>query len=270
MKLTVNPTKMPMTNKKKGTWVILGPVLALCGVLFARTVIGMVGQETGNTPQIESANAVLNFLALILVITLIFAIPIGLLVMFRKDADPKESILATLPENQRPHPWRRYFARTVDMWLVGLAIMVPILFGASEETIDQIPDQALGLAVALILLPVEAAFLSNWNRTPGKWMFSISVTKDGKPLAFEQALNRAFLVWMRGMGFGISIVAFFANIHQYSTLMTKGITSWDRELGTTVTYEKLSVGRVLLALLLLLSLVFLTVAGTFADALLAQ
>ena len=57
-----------------------------------------------------------------------------------------------------------------------------------------------------------------------------------------------------------------ANIHQYSTLMSKGIVSSDRELGTTITYEKLAAPRVLLALLILFVLVFLTIAGTFVEA----
>ena len=266
MKLTVNPTKMPMTNKKKGTWVILVPVLLLCGAVFSRTVIGLMAREIGGGARVETANALLDFATIILAVTLVFAIPIGLILLFRKDPDPSESVLATLPENQRPHPWRRYFARTVDMWLLGLVLVLALLFAASGEAFDRIPDQGLGLAIALILLPVEAAFLSNWGRTPGKWMFGITVAKDGKHLTFEQALHRAFLVWMRGMGFGISIVAFFANIHQYSTLMSKGIVSWDRELGTTITYEKLAAPRVLLALLILFVLVFLTIAGTFVEA----
>ncbi len=82
------------------------------------------------------------------------------------------------------HPWRRMFARTVDICTAGLMLFILLIFAFSAA----MPEQAAGFAkvvenpivagivLYLIWLPAEAVLLSLFGTTPAKWLFGIKVT----------------------------------------------------------------------------------------------
>lgn len=161
-----------------------------------------------------------------------------------------------------PHPWRRYFARATDLWMIALVLGIAMEL-IVPAFLEQIPDSLFGLLICLVMLPYEAYTVSTWQRTVGKWLLSIRVTKaGGTSLTIEEGFRRSLLVLWRGMGLGLPLVSFVTNIHQFNALKKKGTTSWDEELGTTVTFEPLKPVRVIAIVILLVAFFFLIAIGT--------
>jgi len=171
---------------------------------------------------------------------------------------------STVKETKKHHPWRRYFARMLDIWIVGistgfmLGIFAPIFL---EET----PELALTIIIMVLMLPYDAILLSSCKTTFGKWCLGISVT-DAKnlPLNFEKASTRSLLVLWRGLGLGIPLVSLFTLIHQYGVLTKKGTTSWDEELECEVHHQNLQPLKVILAIGVAIFSVYLMVLGSNA------
>ena len=152
------------------------------------------------------------------------------------------------------HPWRRLFARTVDICTAGLVLFMLLIFAFSTT----MPEQAAGFAKAienpiiasvvlyLIWLPAEALLLSLFGTTPAKWLFGIRVAHPGgNPLSFAAALNRSFLVFVQGVGFGIPFVALFTQLFAYRRLTKTGTTLWDTSTTAVVLHKKWGVFRAL-------------------------
>ena len=152
------------------------------------------------------------------------------------------------------HPWRRLFARTVDICTAGLVLFMLLIFAFSAT----MPEQAAGFAKAienpiiasvvlyLIWLPAEALLLSLFGTTPAKWLFGIRVAHPGgNLLSFAAALNRSFLVFVQGVGFGIPFVALFKQLFAYRRLTKTGTTLWDTSTTAVVLHKKWGVFRAL-------------------------
>ena len=152
------------------------------------------------------------------------------------------------------HPWRRLFARTVDICTAGLVLFMLLIFAFSAT----MPEQAAGFAKAienpiiasvvlyLIWLPAEALLLSLFGTTPAKWLFGIRVEHPGgNLLSFAAALNRSFLVFVQGVGFGIPFVALFTQLFAYRRLTKTGTTLWDTSTTAVVTHKKWGMFRTL-------------------------
>ena len=94
-------------------------------------------------------------------------------------------------------PWRRFFARMIDLLLYDLTWMVILtsagLCAAGNRGVTLLND-FLSLLTMFFLEPL---LLHIFAATPGKWLFGLRVTDgdDGK-LTYEAALNRtAFVFW---------------------------------------------------------------------------
>lgn len=152
------------------------------------------------------------------------------------------------------HPWRRLFARTVDICTAGLVLFMLLIFAFSAT----MPEQAAGFAKAienpiiasvvlyLIWLPADALLLSLFGTTPAKWLFGIRVAHpDGNLLSFAAALTRSFLVFVQGVGLGIPFVALFTQLFAYRRLTKTGTTLWDTSTTAVVLHKKWGVFRAL-------------------------
>jgi uncharacterized RDD family membrane protein YckC len=203
--------------------------------------------------------------------------------------DPNAPSVATSGYAQRPtspvdqsttflggqhHPWRRLFARTVDICTVGFVLFMLLIFAFSAT----MPEQAAGFAKAienpiiagvvlyLIWLPAEALLLSLFGTTPAKWLFGIRVAHPaGDLLSFSEALNRSFLVFVQGVGFGIPLVALFTQLFAYRRLTKTGTTLWDTSSSAVVLHKKWGVFRTLVCtaavFVVLILMSVLSVAG---------
>lgn len=87
-------------------------------------------------------------------------------------------------------------------------------------------------------IPVEAALLSTWGTTPGKFVFKIHLQQGRKKkLDFATALRRSAIVWFRGFGMGIMVVNVLCMMMAAHRLQLHGKTSWDREENINVHYK---------------------------------
>ncbi len=150
------------------------------------------------------------------------------------------------------HPWRRFFARTVDLMSIGILIFllfsfsVGYLFPQNIDRFIKFIENPIGAAIVLYVLwlPFEALFLSLWGTTPAKWVFGIRVTsQNGGKLSYAQALKRTVLVFVQGEGFGIPLVTLFTRLFAYRRLTKTGTTLWDTSADTVVTHKKWGVIR---------------------------
>lgn len=110
-----------------------------------------------------------------------------------------------------PHPWRRFWARYLDLMLMALAwqvlqfqvlhwYMPTLWFRDQLQTVVSV-----GLSWVLLLL-VEPILLCTWGYTPGKWLLGLRVRQlDGRKLSWDQAVERLFLVLWRGQGLCIPL-----------------------------------------------------------------
>lgn len=150
------------------------------------------------------------------------------------------------------HPWRRFFARTTDLVLLGYPVvflvfmLVAVAFPFQFDGIVSWFDNPVYGAILLYLpwIPFEAALLSATGTTLGKWVFGIRVSApEGQRLSYRQALKRTCLLWFQGAGLGIPIVSLFTHYSAYHRLTSSGTTLWDTSVNATVTHEKWGVLR---------------------------
>lgn len=166
------------------------------------------------------------------------------------------------------HPWRRFFARTVDLMSIGILIFflfafsIGYLFPNNIDGFVKFIENPIGAAIVLYVLwlPVEALFLSAGGTTPAKWVFGIRVTSQtGEKLSYGQALKRAFLVFVQGDGFGIPLVTLFTRLSAYRRLTKTGTTLWDTSVDSVVTHKKWGVIRAIASIVV--TLVVLMIMG---------
>lgn len=132
-----------------------------------------------------------------------------------------------------PYPWRRYFARSLDFGLIQtvyqviLAVFLGINF-SDRNLLLEILDVYLCWGLVLLLEPF---FLANWGKTPGKWLFGLSVrNKDGGLLTRQEAFERTKQVFFQGEGYGIPFYNLYRNYQSYKICRDNGVMEWDKEL----------------------------------------
>lgn len=163
------------------------------------------------------------------------------------------------------HPWRRYFAKQLDVMVFSVgsvfAFAVALEF-ISPETgagFSQAMDNQFAAAlVAVALWGIGDALCLAWfGNTPGRSLYGIRVSMaDGSRLTAATAFMRSTLVGIKGMGFGIPIVALVTTLVAYNKLTRDGASSWDSELGTQVTHIPWSVARGLVVVTITLVALF--------------
>lgn len=142
-----------------------------------------------------------------------------------------EHLLALSPAG----PWRRFFARTVDMSLIA----VPISFGIAYWIANISQDFALwmqhpfaGYAFAWAILPlallVEVGVVAVFGNTLGKALLGIKIaTIDAQRLKAAQYLQRQIGVYWYGFCTGLPLVPLFTMWRQRGRLKAGKQTSYD-------------------------------------------
>lgn len=159
----------------------------------------------------------------------------------------------------KPVPWRRFWARNFDYFLH--AFIVAIIWSLIDyESILAINENLLGFIMMVIWIFLDGIYMTLFGTTIGKKIMKIKISlQDGSKLSKYIAFKRSRLVWLRGMGLGIGIIQLIANIISYRNLTKDGITSWDRELGLEVSYEKVGVLRYLICPVFLICVIALII-----------
>ena len=129
-----------------------------------------------------------------------------------------------------PHPWRRYFARGIDLALVGLPVSFVqyVLLHRNYTTVSRWEDIVCALIGWGLLLLLEPLLLARFGTAAGKWCMGITVTRpDGERLSYGEALERTAAGWLYGAGLGISIVELVCNYRSYRRYMNGEELAWE-------------------------------------------
>lgn len=132
-----------------------------------------------------------------------------------------------------PYPWRRYFARGLDFGLIQTLyqVILTVFLGINfshRNLLLKILDSYLCWSIVFLLEPF---FLAKWGKTPGKWLFGLSIqNKDGELLTRQEAFARTKQVFFQGEGYGIPFYNLYRNYQSYKICRDNGIMEWDKEL----------------------------------------
>lgn len=160
---------------------------------------------------------------------------------FEPDAAAKQRDVA------EPHPWRRYFARAIDLTIVGLMVSFVqfVLLHHNLVNISKGENVLCGLAGWGLLVLIEPLLLARFGTTAGKWCMGITVTRpDGERLSYGEALERTAAVWLYGAGLGISIMELVCNYRSYRRYMNGEELAW--ESGSIERFDERGTGRMVL------------------------
>lgn len=152
----------------------------------------------------------------------------------RVDPTEQDSIAAA------PYPWRRFFARALDLSLAG------ILWSALQYLVLHWywPEFGLmGFADTLVsawgawlfLLVLEPILLCTWGYTPGKRLLRLKVRReDGSKLDLERAVIRTAWIFLRGFALGIPLLNLLCLGTCYDRCIKDQVMPWDQGLRYTV------------------------------------
>ena len=149
------------------------------------------------------------------------------------------------------HPWRRFFSRLVEINTSGVLTFTLLMLLLSQtipkNAIIEMAIQNLiinNFVLHFIWVPVEAFFLSRFGTTPAKWLFGIRIENTtGSLLSFPDALKRAFLIFIQGVGFGIPFATLIPQSFAYYRLIKTNTTLWDAPAKSVVRHKKWGIIR---------------------------
>lgn len=161
----------------------------------------------------------------------------------------------TLPPPSRPvrpevddapqacwHPWRRFFARALDMTLYSTVFDVLWLVLLRDRSIV-LTTGVLGWFLALLLLAftlaVEPLWLHFWGWTPGKWVFGLKLRdKDGEKLSITWGLDRSWRLAWEGYGWNIPLYSLWRFWKNRQDALEGWNGSWNGEHACRYTKEE--------------------------------
>ena len=161
--------------------------------------------------------------------------------------------LAALP---MAGPWRRFLARSIDMWILGVTL--GLIFGYAIGTQStafalwiQKPgsEYVFGWFLAPFILATEAAIFALFGTTPGKAMLCVKVINvDGQKISGTQYLKRQMGVYWYGLGTAFPFVTLFTMARQHWRVKAGKEAGYDEDR-YNVKAKKLGTVRVILVMI---------------------
>lgn len=177
---------------------------------------------------------------------------------------PKAAIRVHLIALPLAAPWRRYFARLIDLW----AYTLPAAFVSALALSAIFPDFGLwlqrpgsaytfGWLIFPLVLLIEVGIVSIFGTTLGKALLGLTVTTIGaqRPTT-AQYLQRQIGVYWHGLGTGFPFVSLFMMSRQHSRLKAGQQATYD-EGKFNVKAKKLGALRALSAAVVVIGILFL-------------
>lgn len=121
------------------------------------------------------------------------------------------------------HPWRRFFARSMDTALCALPVsfLLYVVLRTVPES-STLVNFLAGLAGWVVMLFLEPLLLSRFGTTPGKYVMGITLTRPGgEKLSYREGLERTALVFVYGEAMSVPLVNLLLNFLSYRKY-TKG------------------------------------------------
>lgn len=127
-------------------------------------------------------------------------------------------------------PWRRFFARILDLAFYTLLITIVRVFVfhdflRNHNTFDNIVDTILG---TVLMLLIEPLFLSKLGTTPGKAIWGLVVRReDGEYPSYQEAFTRTLGVLYYGLAFNITFLELYTLYKSYKRADEKEQQPWE-------------------------------------------
>lgn len=140
-----------------------------------------------------------------------------------------------------PYPWRRYFARTLDIGLYALIWLAFSHLILRWNPVENIFINLLEVYIySALMLVLEPLLLSMWGTTLGKWLFGMFIRDiNGKKLTYKQAFQRTFGVFSNGMGYCIPIYNLVREYKCWAICKDQEPMPWDEDVSYTIKDKKI-------------------------------
>ena len=138
-----------------------------------------------------------------------------------------------------PFPWRRFFARGLDLVLAGvvwnaLKYLAFQWYGPGDGAYRGWDILVTIWGAWLILILAEPVLLSAWGYTPGKWFLGLQVRReDGRKLSWEAAMKRLLHLFLWGVGLAVPFVCLICYADSYERCRNDQVLPWDSGLSYT-------------------------------------
>lgn len=154
---------------------------------------------------------------------------------------------------------RRFLARAFDLAVLGglgYALLHLTCWQVAGRLLSSTAELWQGWTVValvplgLLLLPLEMLWTATSLPTPGKLLFGLAIRRgrSARHSGLAIALRRPALVLTRGQALLIPVLSLLTAAVALRTLVVRGFTEWDEQLGTTVAATPLLAQRWLLGL----------------------
>lgn len=176
---------------------------------------------------------------------------------------PKPSAQEYLISLPLAGPWRRFFARLIDLWVIALSTSYVVAFALSRYSPAfglwiQRPgsEYTFGWLLLPLVLLFEVGIVAIFGTTLGKALLGVTVTSvDAKRLTVAQYLQRQLGVYWFGLGTGFPLISLFTMALQHGRIKSGRHARYD-EGKFNVRASKLSAARALSAAVLVVALFF--------------
>ncbi len=126
-------------------------------------------------------------------------------------------------------PWRRYFARTLDLIIYNFAFRSFCMLVLRYQNENYGMAELINIIASMVLMVlIEPLLISKFGTTLGKYVMGIYVRgKDGKLLTNKEAFNRTYSVLIFGVGLQIPFFSIYTNVKSYSVYKNKKSLPWE-------------------------------------------
>jgi len=138
------------------------------------------------------------------------------------------------------HPWRRYFARSLDLSLYTLPIYAFALRGPIANWDSPLFRLVLSYFAIGLMFLMEPLFLHFWGTTPGKWVFGIRIRdSQGNKLSISEGFARFIALFSHGMGYGIPFYSLYREYKSWKLCKDGEWSPWAYDAGGR--YEQMTI-----------------------------
>lgn len=166
---------MPYSAKTKGLIFILAPIAVLIGTLFLRVIVSLfsVSAEMSDNTSLTIIEAILNFIALICVISMIVLVPLGIIILVKKNDNPKAENELLAGRGER---WLAKFLDGLIQFIPAFFVALLLAAGASNgEITDTETSTTVFWLIIISIGVVQAYYLTTQGQTIGKKWLKIRI-----------------------------------------------------------------------------------------------
>lgn len=139
------------------------------------------------------------------------------------------------------NPWRRFFARTFDIFMYSVlwSAFIALVFNVNltaRSNVGNIFDTFIAISMMLFFEPFLLHFVGT---TPGKLIFGLRIeTPDGRRLSYIEGFERTWGVIGKGIGYNIPIYNLIRLWKSYSLCSNYEMLPWDESISYTLKDRK--------------------------------